>query len=82
MHHPSSPAGYPALILNNNKNVPTTGPNPNNPSGAATADAIHIHKGGNYSTGSKACLTVTPNDWSNFMRNFPSGTRGRVGVYR
>lgn len=82
-HNSNLSGSYPALTLNKKGDVPTIGANPNNPTGASTANHINIHFGWNYSQrGSAGCLTVAPADWEGFISNFPSGSSGNVIILR
>jgi len=72
--------GSPALVLNNNGNVPTTTENPRYPSQGANATFIHVHSGySSTSRGSAGCPTIEPSDWDNFINSIPSGS-GTVTV--
>jgi len=66
--------GKPALVVNNNANVPTTELNPNFPEQGKNANYIHIHWG--YSSswkGSAGCPTIDPLQWESFLRAVPKG---------
>jgi RHS repeat-associated protein len=66
--------GEPALVVNNNSNVPTTTINPNFPEQGAYATFIHIHKGFSPSwKGSAGCPTIEPSQWSDFINAIPNG---------
>ena len=82
-HHPGRPDGYPALILNNDLPIPTTGPNPNNPTGASTANLIHVHKGDTATwRGSAGCPVVEKSDWAPFISNIPFPSSGNVIILK
>jgi RHS repeat-associated protein len=73
--------GDPALVVNNNGNVPTTAPNPNFPSQGSNATHIHIH--GGYSPtwrGSAGCPTINPDQWDDFLGAVPSTGSGSVVI--
>lgn len=77
-HHQTDPA----LQLNNNGQVPTRGPNPNQ-NNQSFADFIHVHEGDSArNRGSAGCPTVQPSDSSRFFSSFSEGETGRITVIR
>ncbi len=68
---------YPALFLGT---VPSIAPNPNN-NNLSLITGAWIHRGGQNGTGSQGCLTISPNNWNNFISNFPQNSSGRVLVW-
>ena len=66
--------GQPALVVNNNLNVPTTTLNPNYPEQGANARFIHVHWGQKSSwKGSAGCPTILPTEWKSFLSKVPDG---------
>ncbi|APX05986.1 hypothetical protein BWP24_07395 [Vibrio campbellii] len=67
--------GIPALVVNNNRFVPTQNENPNFPEYGKRANYIHVHWG--YKTtwkGSAGCPTIHPGQWKEFLSKVPSGS--------
>ncbi|EJL6392778.1 hypothetical protein NMR79_004254 [Vibrio vulnificus] len=67
--------GIPALVVNDNKFVPTQNENPNFPDYGKRANFIHVHWG--YKTtwkGSAGCPTIHPGQWNDFLAKVPSGS--------
>lgn len=76
-NNPDRPKKRPALEIGT---VPTTGPNPNNKN-QNSATGVWIHDGCNDRTCAEGCLTISPNDWQGFMKNFPEDSNGRAIVW-
>lgn len=67
--------GKPALVVNDNKFVPTRNKNPNFSDYGKRANYIHVHWG--YKTtwkGSAGCPTIYPGQWKDFLAKVPSGS--------
>ncbi len=81
-----NPTGHhgtdPAIIVNNNRNVPTIGPNPNH-GGDPFADYIHFHCGDTErNRGSAGCPTVEPNRCQDVWNILTPGETGIIVILR
>lgn len=71
-----------SLMLERGGRIPTVGLNPNAGSenyGKPYATEIFVHKQGIRSEG---CITVSSNQWNDFISNFRVGQRGTITVFR
>lgn len=61
-HHPASPTGYPCLVQAGDVRV-------SRDNGVVEEGEfyIHIHRGGNTTTGSEGCQTIPPGQWDAFF---------------
>lgn len=72
--------GAPALVVNGDRLVPTTGPNPRFPAQGENASLIRIHSGWTATwRGSAGCFTINPSQWKAFLSAVPAGS-GYVAV--
>ena len=68
------------IAINNRNFVPTVNPNYNH-AGAYMANGVLIHKGHSVTCrGSKACLTIHPDRWVEFIALFETGEKVKINI--